>query len=210
MCVRYVCVLCCALLCLVLCCVCAVLCVLVLCLLAVCYVCVCACVLVCKRAGQSRHRVAVRTGAPARNGRVGCPLLLLRLASNSPCLPVAAPPDAACCCVLWQVNFSTAASAFKASAAAKSVSNATKQAAVLLEMLDDYDELLRCDAFTASRAQCSIRCLCGRSCDAPSSKSLDWLIAGRAVGLSCLTLTIGRFSRDYRELRFKHTIIPLP
>ena len=32
----------------------------------------------------------------------------------------------------------------------------------------------------------------------------------RAVGLSCLTLIIGRFSRDYRELRFKNTIIPLP
>ena len=32
----------------------------------------------------------------------------------------------------------------------------------------------------------------------------------RAVGLSCLTLTIGRFSRDYRELRFKSTITPLP
>ena len=26
----------------------------------------------------------------------------------------------------------------------------------------------------------------------------------------CLTLIIGRFSRDYRELRFKNTIIPLP
>ena len=33
---------------------------------------------------------------------------------------------------------------------------------------------------------------------------------GRAVGLSRLTLIIGRFSRDYRELRFKNTIIPLP
>ena len=32
----------------------------------------------------------------------------------------------------------------------------------------------------------------------------------RAVGLSCLTLVIGRFSRDYRGLRFKNTIIPLP
>ena len=31
-----------------------------------------------------------------------------------------------------------------------------------------------------------------------------------AVGLSCLTLIIVRFSRDYRELRFKNTIIPLP
>ena len=32
----------------------------------------------------------------------------------------------------------------------------------------------------------------------------------RAVGLSCLTLIIGRFSRDYRELMFKNTMIPLP
>ena len=32
----------------------------------------------------------------------------------------------------------------------------------------------------------------------------------RAVGASCLTLIIGRFSMDYRELRFKNTIIPLP
>ena len=32
----------------------------------------------------------------------------------------------------------------------------------------------------------------------------------RAVGSSCLTLIIGRFSRDYRELRLKNTIIPLP
>ena len=32
----------------------------------------------------------------------------------------------------------------------------------------------------------------------------------RAVGLSCLTLIIGRFSRHYRELRFQNTIIPLP
>ena len=32
----------------------------------------------------------------------------------------------------------------------------------------------------------------------------------RAVGLSWLTLIIVRFPRDYRELRFKHTIIPLP
>ena len=31
-----------------------------------------------------------------------------------------------------------------------------------------------------------------------------------AVGLSCLTLIIVRFSRDHRELRFKNTIIPLP
>ena len=30
------------------------------------------------------------------------------------------------------------------------------------------------------------------------------------MGLSCLTLIIGRFSRDYRELRFKNTIIPVP
>ena len=33
---------------------------------------------------------------------------------------------------------------------------------------------------------------------------------GRAMGLSCLTLIIGGGSRDYRELRFKTTIIPLP
>ena len=32
----------------------------------------------------------------------------------------------------------------------------------------------------------------------------------RAVGLSCLTLIIGHFSRDCRELRFKNTMIPLP
>ena len=32
----------------------------------------------------------------------------------------------------------------------------------------------------------------------------------RAVGLSCLTSSIGRFSRNHRELRFKSTIIPLP
>lgn len=30
----------------------------------------------------------------------------------------------------------------------------------------------------------------------------------RAVGLSCLTLIFGRFSRDYRALRFKNTINP--
>ena len=30
------------------------------------------------------------------------------------------------------------------------------------------------------------------------------------MGLSCLTLIIGRFSRYYRELRFKNTMIPLP
>ena len=30
------------------------------------------------------------------------------------------------------------------------------------------------------------------------------------MGLPCLTLIIGRFSRDYRELRFKNTRIPLP
>ena len=30
------------------------------------------------------------------------------------------------------------------------------------------------------------------------------------MGLSCLTLIIGRCSRDYRELRFKNTITPLP
>ena len=32
----------------------------------------------------------------------------------------------------------------------------------------------------------------------------------RAVGLSCFTLIIGGFSRDYHELRFKNTMIPLP
>ena len=31
-----------------------------------------------------------------------------------------------------------------------------------------------------------------------------------AVGLSCLTLSIVRFSRDHRESRFKNTMIPLP
>ena len=36
-------------------------------------------------------------------------------------------------------------------------------------------------------------------------------IGVRAVGLSCLTLIVGRvLSRDHRELRFKNTRIPLP
>eukprot|EP01051_Picozoa_sp_SAG22_P010023 SAG22_NODE_877_length_6715_cov_28.285369_4_plen_367_part_00 len=44
-----------------------------------------------------------------------------------------------------EVNFSAAATHFKAAAAAKALANATKQAAGLLEMLDDYDELLSSD-----------------------------------------------------------------
>ena len=45
---------------------------------------------------------------------------------------------------------------------------------------------------------------------APPPAAFGARAASRAVGLSCLTLIIVRFSRDYRELRFKNTIIPLP
>ena len=46
--------------------------------------------------------------------------------------------------------------------------------------------------------------------DIAGSLAVGREVRPRAVELSWLTLIIGRFSRDYREFRFKNTIIPLP